>query len=57
MNKTIVDDAASDSTKPAEEQVDRIFREALERFQKIYGKGAADGLPGAGARRLGSHSK
>jgi hypothetical protein len=44
MNKASVDDATSD--KRLEEQVDEKFREAFERFQKIYGKGAFDGLPG-----------
>jgi hypothetical protein len=44
MNKASVDDATSD--KRLEEQVDEKFREAFERFQKIYGKGAFDGLAG-----------
>jgi hypothetical protein len=46
MNKASVDDAPSD--KRLEEQADEKLREAFERFQKIYGKGAYDGLPGNG---------
>ena len=57
MDKRSIDDAACDSTKRLEEQVDEILREALERFRQIYGMGAADGLTGVTRKGVGRHSK
>ena len=57
MDKRSIDDAACDSTKRLEEQVDAKLREALERFRKIYGMGGADGLTGVTRKGVGRHSK
>ena len=58
MDKRSIDDAACDSTKRLEEQVDeKKLRDALERFRKIYGMGAADGLTGVTRKGVGRHSK
>ena len=57
MDKRSIDDAACDSTKRLEEQVDEKLRDALERFRKIYGMGAADGLTGVTRKGVGRHSK
>ena len=57
MDNRSIDDAAGDSAKRLEEQVDEKFREALERFRKIYGRGAADGLTGVTPKGVGRHSQ
>ena len=57
MDKRSIDDAAGDSTKRLEEQVDEKLREALERFWKIYGMGGADGLTGVARKGVNRHSK
>ena len=57
MDKRSIDDAACDSTKRLEEQVDAKLREALERFRKIYGMGGADGLTGVARNGVSRHSK
>jgi hypothetical protein len=57
MDKRSTDDVARDSTKRLEEQVDEKFREALERFRKIYGRGAADGLTGVTPKGVSRRSK
>jgi hypothetical protein len=57
MDKRNIDDAACDSTKRLEEQVDAKLREALERFREIYGMGGADGLTGVARKGVSRHSK
>jgi hypothetical protein len=57
MNKSSVDEAACDSTKRLEKQVDEKLREALKRFREIYGMGAADGLTGVARKGVSRHSQ
>jgi hypothetical protein len=57
MDKRSIEDAAGDSTKRLEEQVDAKLQDALERFREIYGMGGADGLTGVARKGVSRHSK